>query len=113
VTDEVHRTSRAPNDLLKNLGFMTDVSIDERTALGRASVAEQARRHASEAVLPLGDDWPPCSAGAAGARHKHDGWPLAALVVVNIPAHIFDHGISNLSLVTVLAGWRRSQWSDG
>jgi hypothetical protein len=43
--------------------------------------------------------------GAAGARHKQDSWPLAALVVVDVPAPIFDHGISNLSLVTVFAGW--------
>src|ERR1700733_9348979 len=91
----MHGTSRAPNNRLKNFSFMTDVAIDKRTALGRPSVAKQTRGHASEAAPPLGDDWPPRGAGAAGPRHKHDVWPLAALVIVNISAPVFDHDIFN------------------
>jgi hypothetical protein len=111
----MHGTSRAPNDRLKNFGFMTDVAIDKRTALGCPSVAKQTRRHASEAALPPADDWPPRGAGAAGPRHKHDGWPLAGLVVVDISAPVFDHDVFNLWLVTAstasseaTAGWLNS-----
>src|SRR6202035_4077719 len=89
----MHGTSRAPNDRFENFSFMTDVAIDKRTPLGCPAIAKQARGHASEAALPLGDDWPPRGAGAARPRHKHDGWPLAALVVVNISAPVFDHDV--------------------
>jgi hypothetical protein len=100
VTNEVYRTIRTPDHSLKNFSFVTDVAVDKRAAFGCPAVAEQTRRHASEAALPLGDDWPPRSAGAAGPRHKHDGWPPAALVVVNISAPVFDHDIFNRSLIT-------------
>ena len=46
----------------------------------------------AEAALPGGDHRPPGGAGAARSRHQHHSRAIAALVVVDPTACVFDHG---------------------
>ena len=82
MADEVHGTSRAPNDQLKNFGFMTDVAVDERTALVAAvGTARLALTQLVRGKLPRfgGTQRLPLLAGAAQAlRMLLTGEPLRA-----------------------------------
>jgi hypothetical protein len=65
MADEMHRAGRAPDHRFKNLCLVSNIGIESDTAFDSAAITEQTRGDTAETVLPLRDDGPPCSSGAA------------------------------------------------
>ena len=99
MADEMHRRRRAPDDGLEDLGLAGNIGIPQGTAFGCPAIAEQACRHRAKAAAQLGEDGPPRRAGAAGARHEHDGRraavPGPVLGIVDVAAIVLDHGFTS------------------
>src|SRR5215210_3865868 len=92
MTDKMNRVARASNDRFDSLRFVRYISIRIAAALGGAAIAEQARGHAPKLASAMSNDGPPGGAGATRSRHQHHRATLSNLVVIDISAHVCDHG---------------------
>ena len=84
----MRRATGPADDRLQHFRLVRNRGIVGSTAFRRVAVAQQAGRDAAEAVAAMGDDRAPGGTGTTGARRKHNGWAMPALLVVDMPARI-------------------------